>query len=328
MPNAELPDGVVLDEPMGRALLFAATQENLLDAEPSIGDGFVRKLLARPPEQKLLDGAFEQLVLGGKAYLPFWIPPAWKGELFERGLVAPVEYIPSEDLIEAPEMSSELVLGMLDARGAAWSPEELRRAYTEYVDAHNHWDRVSGAKSLYAIEILMIVRHIGKDATLSYSAEELEAYERVQHAKEAMRPIIDCIEAYRHVLTASLRLSALSALPTAPSDSSTIDISRVSDSTERTALLRVTCSALRRVPIGSTLRETVALATTPEAHGLRIRLAGWAETARAGDLDPVSLALSDVQSARKALAGAKTLTRVGEYATWIGLPLGVAGALI
>lgn len=54
------PGGVVLDEPLAHAVLYAALSEGLADSNPQIGDGFVRGILRHPPSQAQLDAAFER----------------------------------------------------------------------------------------------------------------------------------------------------------------------------------------------------------------------------------------------------------------------------
>ena len=66
-----IPEGVVLDQPMANALLYMAICEGLLDDDPTIGDGFVRKLLSSHPPEQVVSDALEQLILGGKVFVPF-----------------------------------------------------------------------------------------------------------------------------------------------------------------------------------------------------------------------------------------------------------------
>src|SRR4051812_42393844 len=94
------PEGVVLDEPMAMALLYVAVQEGLIDGDPRIGDGFVARLLREPPAAQQVEDALEQVVLGGKVFMPFWVPNRWSGELFESGLFVPVNPPNDDQLLD------------------------------------------------------------------------------------------------------------------------------------------------------------------------------------------------------------------------------------
>jgi hypothetical protein len=127
--NIQIPNGVVLDPPKARAILYAAVQEQLVDSDPAIGDGFVRDLLTHPPSRGLVEEAMEQLVIGGRILIPqSWgvvLPPSWQGELFEKGIFAPLPYLPDHDLVEMPQISSEIILGLANARGGNWSEDKM-----------------------------------------------------------------------------------------------------------------------------------------------------------------------------------------------------------
>jgi hypothetical protein len=114
--SPETPTGVVVDEPMGRALLYAATAEGLLDNDPTIGDGFVGRLMSHRPSQEALEESFEQVVLGGKIFFSSFLPNYdGKGEIFEQQLIDSAPWLPREQLIEVSQISPDLVLGMLAA---------------------------------------------------------------------------------------------------------------------------------------------------------------------------------------------------------------------
>ncbi len=71
------------------------------------------------------------------------------------------------------------------------------------------------------------------------------------------------------------------------------------------------------------------MARSPEAHGLRHKLAQWTEAIRNNQADPLTLVLSEVEHARQSLKTAKTLSRVAEYSTIIGVPAGgIAGLFL
>src|SRR5215208_2132753 len=178
MNTDDLPNGSVLDEPLAHALLYSAVRERLLDDDPTIGDGFVRRLLSSPPDERLVADAFEHLVLSGKVFVPFWLPQDWHGTLMEQGLVVPTDIALEEDLVEAPGLSPSLVLAMLRNRRQAWSHEDLIQKYDAFMTTYRAWE-ATGGKSFEGLEIRMILRNIIPIAPDEYSTEELAAWNRV-----------------------------------------------------------------------------------------------------------------------------------------------------
>lgn len=328
-PNS-VPAGVVLDEPMARALLFAATREGLLDSDPTIGDGFVRNLMSHTPSEDLIDNAFEHLVLGGKVLVPFWLPRDWKGELADRNVVVPVDPPGEQDLVGVPQMPTELILGMLASRGIRWSQDELEDRYQTFSVAYHKWEAVAEGKSFDNLEVRWALRDILKIAEEEYTPEQVAKWRNLQNEyRERMRPVLNCLEAYQRVLTTAVQNSSLSALPVVPSnESKALTIGAEASTSERRTLLRITCRALRRVPIGNTLRETLHLAASPEAQALRVKLSEWTKRLREGQIESASIVLPEVERARAHLSTAKTLSRVGEYSTWIGVPVAIGGAFV
>ncbi len=111
-----LNNGVVLDEPLARALLWAAVEEGLVDLDPVGDDGYVGRLLANPPPLDLLDRAFEQLVLGGRALSPFPVPEPWREPLAADGVLV-YEPLPDDEVTAWPvDFSAAVLLGMIQAR--------------------------------------------------------------------------------------------------------------------------------------------------------------------------------------------------------------------
>ena len=322
-----VPAGVVLDQPLADALLYAAIRERLVDDEPSLGDGFVARLLRTPPPQHLIEASFEQLVLGGTAFVPFWLPPGWAGELFEAGSVLSAEMTDEYAELEVMGLPAEVVLGMLSARGVAWSEEQLSQRYGAFLDAHGAWEQIAEGKSFDGLEIRMALSGVLRDELVEYSAAQIAAWKAVQAELGQLRPVLDCVDAYRRIVGASMARDALSSVPIVPSSISTPDIGKLHPEGEHLRLLRVTCQALRRVPIASTLRGTLEIARSPEAHALRQRLAAWTAAARELNGDAADIALREIESARKCLTSSKRVARIGEYATWFGIPVSIAGAV-
>jgi hypothetical protein len=189
------------------------------------------------------------------------------------------------------------------------------------------WE-ATGSKSFEGLEIRMALRNILDIRPEEYSPEELSAWNAANEAYVALKPVLACHRDYRRVLTNSLQNEALSALPTDAPTIPAAELPLVDTTAERTSLLKIACERLRRVPVGSTLRETIALAASPEADGLRHKLTEWTAAIRHNQVDPATVVLDDIEKARADLKTAKTLSRLGEYSTVIGVPASVVGLFV
>jgi hypothetical protein len=70
------------------------------------------------------------------------------------------------------------------------------------------------------------------------------------------------------------------------------------------------------------------MSVSPEAEDLRHKLVQWTETIRENQTDPSTLILDDIEKARSHLRTAKTISRIGEYTTIIGVPAGLVGLFV
>ncbi len=310
--------GIVLDEPVAHALLRLAIEENLVDNDPHIGDGFVNRILGNSHSYDDAQNAMEYLVLGGKLFVPFWLPREWKGEIFERGLVIPLEPKLDEETIEVNSLPADVLLGMLRSRGIQWSEEDLYRRYEQYLESYRKWESVADDKSYDGLEIRMALSNLMPISPDEYTQEQLDSWRAVQKVNAELRPVLECIKAYRQVLTTCLERGALSAVPIATAVSNEIIETKPNDSELQLSLLRLTCSEFGRIPIGRTLKNTIEMAETSEAAALRERIVSWTNAAHAGEAAPLEFALRDIAQARKELKTAKTINRAGSYITVIG----------
>jgi hypothetical protein len=125
-----------------------------------------------------------------------------------------------------------------------------------------------------------------------------------------------------------MNLAALSSLPISASSLKPLELAELADTAETSTLFRIVCKQLRRVPVGSTLRETIQLAMSPEAKALRRKMTEWTEKLREGQLEPAVLVLKEYEKGRSSLRGARTLARTGEYLTWLSIPAAAASELL
>jgi hypothetical protein len=215
---------------------------------------------------------------------------------------------------------------MLAERGIEWSGTELDQHYSAYINACDEWNAVAGEKSYDGLYTQKVVSYaLGVPfPPKGCSDEQIHRFEAVESAKEVLKPLFECVEAYRRVLSDSIRLSALSYLPVTASPLTPLRLPAASDGSEALKLFRVACRQLRRVPIGTTLRETLALSASPEAAALRGKITEWTMKLRDGDVEEAALVTSDYEKARLNLLGAKRLSRAGEILTYISVPIGGA----
>lgn len=322
-PLSEAP-GVVVDDPLARAVLHAAVAEGLVDGDPQIGDGFVRTILANPPQRGVLDSALEQLVVGGRIVLPFSIPPDWKGELFEKQILTGPPAAPASDLVAVESMPSSLMLGMLHARGHLWSERDLQERYQGFLRAYDEWTAIKGDKSFDFLELREFMDRLMGYEREDYSPEQRGAWKALQQQKNALQPVLDSIGTYRTILSSSLELGALSSVPVLESALPAFATATAFDAPSRTLLLRVACRELGRTPIATNLRRTIELAQTAEAVAMRARLDHWA-TALQSDPGAIDAAVArDVQEARAPLLRAKHFARAGAWLTWVAVPAALA----
>lgn len=323
----QTPSGVVLDEPQARAILYVAVCEGLVDGDPNIGDGFVKMLLGKPPSQEMINNSFEQLVIGGRIYVPFQMPREWKGELFEKGLVVPIPYIPNTDDDDLPALPTQIVLGMLRARGIDWDENQLLEKYQNFAEAHRIWESNKGDKNYENFGWRKLFsRFIAMD--FDYTQEEIDRWERVQRLYSELGKVVEVANAYNRILNSSFQQNALSSVPILPANQRSLSFHNLSGAEERQLMLKITCKELRRVPITTKLSKTIELAESSEAKALRNKMAEWTELLRQGNLDLYTQILNSVSKARKELSYSKTLSVAGDYSTWIGFAATTPVALI
>jgi hypothetical protein len=325
-----IPNGVVLDAPKARAILYTAVQEGLIDGDPGIGDGFVRDLLAHPPAPALVEKAMEQLVIGGRVLLPpsrgVVLQPSWQGELFDSGILVPLPYLAAGDLVEVPEISYEIILGLASVRGGNWSEEKLSACIDTLNHANQQWEATKGDLTYGSIDLLKVFERSGwKDFETGMTPEQDATWESLNAAIVALGPIIESVNEYKALLTHALSKDALSSLPVLPARHHHFSLGKIEDTTDWQVMLKISCDKLPRAPVGRTLRETASLAVTPAGEAYRAKMAKWVALLRKNADQGYESALADIESARRELSFSKKLATAGEYATWVGAGTFVAG---
>jgi hypothetical protein len=316
----DIPSGVVLDGSQMEALLYCAVQEGLLDNDPSIGNGFVARLIEKPPPSiETVRDIFEQLVIGGRIISAEFLPTNWPGELTESGFLAPWEFIPEERLVKVSEVSPVLVLRLAKWYEPALTLERFRQIYNELVGAQEEWQAQAPGRSHYALSILWDLPGGKKDVSKELETGEMQAFERYLKAEQAATPIVKAIKQLRRVLTCSLEADALSSVPIAAEVARPVACAEVEDSESRQVMLEVHAKELARHPIGATLRDTLALSRTNEAMELRKKMAEWAALIRQSSNTGYERVLDDIRAAQRELKYGKRAGRLGTISTVVGV---------
>lgn len=203
--------------------------------------------------------------------------------------------------------------------------------YETYVRAHEEalaaWNAVAGDRQRDNVALRTMLARALRDP-LPYSDAQIAAWEELQRRFEPLRPVAECLEAYKRVITSSLRLGAISSLPVGNVSPGALPIPLPADTTDETQLLRITCEQLQRLPVPSTLAATLDVAGSSEAAALRSQLAHWATELRNGNIDATTTVADDVAYARSQLNTARSMSHVGVLMTYVSVPLAVASALV
>lgn len=311
--------GVVVDEPQGKALLYYAIKEKLVDDDRRIGDGFVKRILSEPPLAEVKDSAFEQLVLGGRIYVPFWLPNDWKGELFEKELIISAPRVEDEDKVTIEALNPSIILSMLNSRGIIWSESDLSDKYLNYLEKYEEWEDGADGISYNAFVMYEALKGL-MPMSEKFTPLKMDKWNTLQAAYQVIKPAIEVIEAYKTVITSSINLSALSALPVGIRDTGVMNIENVDDTVQKEVMIKITSSELGRTPVGYNLSQTIQIAESPEAGYFRDKLDQWSSVLRSRNDNKFEQIYTDVKRSRKELGWSKMLEISGGFCTCIGIP--------
>lgn len=320
-------NGVVVDEPQGRALLYQAIKEKLVDDDLSIGNGFVKRILENPPLADVRDSAYEQLILGGKVYVPFRIPDQWKGEILEKEVISSIPYINDENRIDVESINTSLILFMLRARGINWTESQLQGMVIDFYEKVREFEAVSDGINFDSMFVLVAIAGLDPNSSKTLTPVRMKKWEEANLAYQQVKPVIDVIESYKKVITSSLNLSALSALPVFSDGKEIIEIQDVDDTLQRQAILKITSKELKRTPIGYDLAQTLEISASSEAESYRSKLTEWVTALRNNSVNSLEKIHSDVRKSRKELNYSKALSSAGGFCTCIGFSTLLASPL-
>lgn len=249
--------------------------------------------------------------------MPFWIPDNWKGELLEKGIIESTPHIKEEEKITIESLNLSIILVMLHSRGYYWTIDELLVRYDEFARKYKAWKEVSNGRdfnvfgALYKLEELTL--------NIKHSPVINERLNEIQDEYRKLNPVFKVIEEYSNVITNSLNLSAMSALPINYSQNEDVLVSKLSDTTQKNVILRISSAKLDIAPIGYTLLQTVKMAESQEANHYRNKLDEWTKVLRNDDVNKYQSVYDDIKRSRKELSFSKSISRTGEWCTCIGV---------
>lgn len=285
----------------------------------------MRRILDSPPSRELLDRSFEQIVIGGRVLIPFWMP-RWDGELFDGQILVPAPEVDDTDLIAVTNLDVGFVSAMLADRGISWTAQDIADRHRRLGEALDTWNAVSGGRSFENYSVLMALRGVIGDGA-EFDPAEVATWTALQAAYDDFKPVVRSVEDYRRVITASLNAAALSALPLNGVIQQALPVAAVESGEERHAFLKIACSELRRVPIGSTLKETLRITQSDAAAHLRSKLHEWTWLLRTRELSKYDDVIGEIHRARRELRFARALGKAGELTTVVGCSATAAAAL-
>lgn len=323
MSETSRPNGVVVGEPQGKAILYYAIKEGLADNNPYIGDGYVKNILNNPPLAEVRDSAYEQLVIGGKIYLPFWTPKDWKGSIFETGLVESLPSIKEKEKVLVESLSDSTILYLLRERGYNYSLIDLIQYRDEFMEKYKKWEEVSNNVDYNVVYSLFYLANIESPGT--YTEQQYNKSVELTNAYDKIKPIVKIFDEYSSIITHAMNLNAYSSLSIETTNASNVSILSPKDIRQEQALLQISCNQLNAAPIGYTLKQTIEISNSTETAAYRSKLDEWVSSLKRGGRDDCQKIYDDINYCLKQLNFSRFLNRTGNFLTYIGVPMSILG---
>lgn len=327
-----IPTGVVLDEPQANALLIAAIEEGLVE-DPIKYDWAPRITPSgsgrnSPMYDGLLRAALEQLMIGGRVYLPYtpqWCRNEWRGELFDEGILVKARRDPSDS--EFPMLSPDVVTSMLVARGynELSTFDAVKECVDEYLAASEEWDTLFPDRKLSWSEAFakQLQVWLTKDDSLF---PEQAAYQRLNAAKGGMWPIEHVFRTAQFIIECSLEANALSAIPHVPATESGNLISANTPNVHTNMhLVRIVDEELGPLPVGHNLKTTIQRSKSNAADDFRHEMARWTHGIQTGELKSIDQVRKRAIDARNGIERSGGYSMAGSLCTVVGFATGGIG---
>lgn len=321
-------DIVVLDDSSLWALLRLAYRDGLISLPPGV---HLQQLTAAA------DPALELQVLQQLVVTPHAIGLFDRGSLAENMLQG--EFLESEYLSQASTPTQldqvtalplEFIAGVLRARGYLIAESDYLPRLEAAMAIHEERDRrVASGERFPELEDI-IQKVLG---TNEHTKEEWEFYERFQHTEESARPLVSAFKHAQEVMTAAARHSAHGMFPYQSAAVHPVlknpqyDAS-ASDNDKKLALIQVVARDLGTLLPPPSLKETLKLASSPEAVALRHKSSEWITQLRSGNANSLASIRSEINRAMRSLERAKRAKSVGSFLTWTTVPVAIAEMVV
>jgi hypothetical protein len=309
--------------PQGKAILYSAIKEGLVDNNPYIGDGYVTRILNDPPMAEVRDSAFEQLVIGGKLYLPFWIPNDWEGAIFEAGLVESLPRIKEKDKVLVESLSDSTILHLLRERGHNYSLVDLKQCRDEFMQKYKEWEEISNNLDYNVVYSLYNLAKIQSPSM--YTEQQYNKSVELINAHEKVEPIEEIFDEYSSIITHAMNINAYSSLSIETTNVSNISLLPAKDIHQEQALLQISCNELNAAPIGYSLKQTIQISKSAETAAYRSKLDEWVTSLKRVETDDYHKIHDEINYCLKQLRFSRFLNRTGNFLTYIGVPMSILG---
>lgn len=327
VPSAELRD----------ALLALALQEGLLEVDDRATDGVFRPLREFKVPERVSALLRENLLISRSFVLPVGMHDAFRGDAIDRGAL---RLVPRSEGGSPDEFFSwDVLLSALLLRGRRYTPativDRLRRA----------------AESVAVLEKLGLIEQLGLGTTLDgdlgvdvvrravdpdfppMPGLHRKAVLEYREASSESAPIVSAVEDIRQTVAAAHAGGARALLPAGLAPASPVEtevaptqLAAPPDLTctgQEFQLYRFVMTSLRRVPIGATLSDTIAVRDTPAGRAFSEQFDRWTSIIQTGSPEPWAEIAREIEQARAAIKDATALP--GRLATYGSVPVNAAG---
>jgi hypothetical protein len=191
-----------------------------------------------------------------------------------------LELVEQLDAPTGPEFQDiPLLLSYCKASSSRLGPRKVFELLRVYSAAHeevvHEWGKVpdtNGAGQPIFLENF-IASAVLRKPPLSYSARQLAAFERFREARAAASMVEDCLNDLSRIWASRSETDAIAVHPRLHRTYRDIQTVRdFEDGVSETDIFFLSVNALRTLPVGRTLRETLELSASPEGSALRARV--------------------------------------------------------
>ncbi len=307
------------------ALLYLALTEKLIEIDRSNSDHLDERLLRYcKPSTMLRQSILSQIVFSPRLVTATrsvnkdWI----------RGHLIDEEYISYEEIQKIDFSASDTIpLGVMESmlllkdsgynlKTAIDACKKFDEFNSEYIKYFSELDKPVPD---YTAELDFILNE-GYGET-KYTREELDRKHIFDNKLREIRPILNCIDDYYQVLNLSEKIKGTfyCGIPKNASNSTEMLVDN------QMALYELVVQDLGALPYRNTLVESLELAQSSEIKAIRGTISYWIHSIRYGKIKSFQEIRQEIALAIKSLQKAQSAKNIGNFCTYIGLPMSLAG---